>query len=333
MTQFLDVQPTRENHWRALVLFGRNVATYKFALGRALLELRARPGDLVGLDELALPYAHGICEHLKAAPKQATSSSSRFLDHCRDFNQGGIGEDQLRALTVELGFTNVIGAFHRLGPGDVGRRFFVDERRESRGIRLTDELRRLDEGASAGDLIQENEARWRLVETAWELGVGRALISFDRETEELFTSRAARRVNVTSSRAALNGYQKGHCFYCFAPLAMEAAVDVDHFIPWSLRRALGLNLDGVWNLVLSCPRCNRGRDGKFDLIPAPPLLNRLHTRNEFLIGSHHPLRETLIQQTGTSTEERAGFMQEAYEAAVQARVARWSPSDVGEPTF
>src|ERR1700751_1387904 len=168
MTQFLDVQPTRENHSRALVLFGRNVATYKFALGRALLELRAQPGDLVRLAELALPSPRAISEHLKAAPKQATSTSSRFLDHCRSFNQGDIGEDQLRGLTVQLGFNNVIDAFHRLGPGAPGRRFFIDERRENKGIRLTEELRALNEGVSAADLVAENEARWRLVETAWE---------------------------------------------------------------------------------------------------------------------------------------------------------------------
>jgi hypothetical protein len=32
--QFLEVQPSIENYWRALILFGRNVASYKFALGR-----------------------------------------------------------------------------------------------------------------------------------------------------------------------------------------------------------------------------------------------------------------------------------------------------------
>ena len=57
MTQFLEVQPSVENYWRALILFGRNVASYKFALGKALLELRTAPGDLVKLDDLALPFA------------------------------------------------------------------------------------------------------------------------------------------------------------------------------------------------------------------------------------------------------------------------------------
>jgi hypothetical protein len=41
--QFLEVQPSVENCWRALILFGLNVASYKFALGKALLELRGAP--------------------------------------------------------------------------------------------------------------------------------------------------------------------------------------------------------------------------------------------------------------------------------------------------
>jgi hypothetical protein len=113
--QFLEVQPSVENYWRALILFGRNVASYKFALGKALLELRGAPGDLIKLDDLALPFARNICEHLHNAPKQATSPSSKFLEACRKHNSGEISEQELRSVTVERGFNNVIDAFHRLG--------------------------------------------------------------------------------------------------------------------------------------------------------------------------------------------------------------------------
>ena len=39
VTHFTEVQPTLENYWRSVILFGRNVASYKFALGKSLLEL------------------------------------------------------------------------------------------------------------------------------------------------------------------------------------------------------------------------------------------------------------------------------------------------------
>ena len=43
-----------EDYWRGIVLFGRNVASYKFALAASLLELKPASGDLVRLEELAV---------------------------------------------------------------------------------------------------------------------------------------------------------------------------------------------------------------------------------------------------------------------------------------
>ena len=102
--------------------------------------------------------------------------------------------------------------------------------------------------------------------------------------------------------------------------------DVDHFFPHKLKQSnLHLNLDGVWNLVLSCQSCNRGVSGKFDRIPSLKLLERLHTRNEFLIGSHHPLRETLINQTGDSLEKRVGFLSKIYQEVQLNPLLAWEP--------
>jgi 5-methylcytosine-specific restriction endonuclease McrA len=124
------------------------------------------------------------------------------------------------------------------------------------------------------------------------------------------------RKSVTSSRGALNGYQKGRCFYCFTDLSLTGDTmntDVDHFFPHKLKQlGLGINLDGVWNLVLSCHTCNRGAMGKFDRISSERLLRRLHNRNEYFIGSHHPLRETLMQQTGMSAADRAAYLSCVY---------------------
>lgn len=336
MTPFLAVQPTLENHFRALILFGRNVATYKFALGKALLELSGRPDDLVRMDELAEPFARHLCTHLSSAPRQATSRTSGYLDVCRRANAGEVSADALRAATVTRGFNNVIDAFHRLGATDIPHRFFVDERATNGGIRLTDALRILVEQAAPAELEGETEARWRLVETAWELGVADTLIEYDAEAEQLIARPHNHRVAVTSSRAALNGYQKGHCFYCFAPISISAgplAADVDHVFPWSLRHILGGNVNGVWNLVLACRDCNRGSSGKHDCVPALDLVERLHRRNEFLITSHHPLRETLMAQTGASATGRIAFLQRNHTAALTARIVQWHASSRAAASF
>lgn len=91
MTDFLAKAPTLDANWRAVVpscrravlLFGRNVASYKFALAKTLLGLAGRADDRVPLEDLAVPFARHLCEHLKLAEKQTTSKSSKFLDECR----------------------------------------------------------------------------------------------------------------------------------------------------------------------------------------------------------------------------------------------------------
>ncbi len=69
-----------------------------------------------------------------------------------------------------------------------------------------------------------------------------------------------------------------------------------------------MDLDGPWNLVLACTTCNRGLAGKFANIPHRRYLQRLYTRNEYLIASHHPLRETLMLSTGIKPAARRQFL-------------------------
>jgi hypothetical protein len=336
MNGFLNVEPTTENRWRAIILFGRNTASFKFALGEALLGAGTAPGDLIRLDELALPYAKAICRHLQNAPKQITTSSGQFLKACVSWNEGVVDDEALRDVTVRLGFNNVVDAFHNIG-GELGVRFFIDERRDSKGIRLTDEFRRLAADRQAGDLVHEVEARWRLVETAWELGVVVPLVSYDPDGLDFGADLRGRRVTVTSARGALNGYQKGRCFYCFGSISIvpgsDELADIDHFIPHVLGAWLPGNINGVWNLVLACRDCNRGGMGKSDRMPSARLLDRIHARNEFLISSHHPLRETLIAQTGSTECDRASFLRLAHMEAMALRVADWHPVQKAEVAF
>jgi len=323
--------PTASDQWRAIILFGRNVASYKFALAKALHQLAPEAGTLVKLEDLALPFALQICEHLRIEDKQATSRSSAFLDGCRQFNDGGINESQLAALAAARGFANVIDAFHVLGSEDTPLRFFVDERTANRGIRITDEFGALSEKPDFSDLGLEVESRWRLVETAWRLQLARSMVvSHDADTSALLLpDHANRRKPVTSSRSALNGYQQGKCFYCSCAISItesEQLADVDHFFPHKLKQAgFGSAIDGVWNLVLACQGCNRGIDGKADRLPTEEFLERLHTRNEYLITSHHPLRETLLLQTAPGTAQRWSYLTGLYTRAWAVLIHRWRP--------
>ena len=94
-------------------------------------------------------------------------------------------------------------------------------------------------------------------------------------------------------------------------------------------------INGVANLVLSCAECNRGYQGKFDHLPAVNLLQRLYFLNEYLITSHHPLRETLIAQTGFTESARRGFLQDAYNCATLTMGGgkKWEPGRKGIDIF
>jgi hypothetical protein len=331
--QFISHNPTVEDCWRGVVLYGRNTASYKFALASALLSLKPQSGELIKLENLAPLFAGSIAEHLKVAPKQITTANGKFIQACLAFNQD---QDLSRLVdaAVAHGFANVIDAFHIVGSSPVHHAFFIDERKAYRGIRITDEFSQMLAGMQAVNLGEEVAARWSLVETAWNLGVSANLLAVQHDDAlcELFAIDASqRRRSVTSSRSALNGYQKGRCFYCNAELQLigdRMNTDVDHFFPHRLKQAdLGVNLDGVWNLVLACPSCNRGPKGKFDRIPSMRLLQLLHQRNEYLIGSHHPLRETLMQQTGAQLDQRVGFLNGIYAKVQLSPAMAWEPHE------
>ena len=49
--------------------------------------------------------------------------------------------------------------------------------------------------------------------------------------------------------------------------------------------------------MLACSECN-GAAEKGAKVPSLPLLERLNKRNEYLISSNHPLKETIDQADG-----------------------------------
>ena len=320
--------------WRAIILYGRNVATYKFALAKSLLELSQDGVETVTLDDLAAPFSHHICEHLNNADKQITSRTSTFLEACRAFNRGEIERDQLLRTTTQHGFNNVIDAFHVVNSEDVPTRFFLDERTgKTKGIRITDDLLNLHAHPQVTSLPSEVESRWRLVESAWTLKMPRAALTVEHEPSTgllVPDTRLWRRQPITAARDALNGYQQGRCFYCNATISVtandETLADVDHFFPHTLKQMGVVDpIDGVWNLVLACQMCNRGPNGKSARLPTLRYLEKLNARNTYLIDSHHPLRDTLQHQTGRTQRDRELFLQRSYDTAKALLIHTWSP--------
>ena len=91
-----------------------------------------------------------LCDHLKENEKQITSSNSKFLNTLKKSINGEIKVEERNHITKKLGFVNVIDAFHEVNGKTIPKRFFIDERKENSGIRLTDHFYKLFE-------LQESE--------------------------------------------------------------------------------------------------------------------------------------------------------------------------------
>lgn len=91
------------------------------------------------------------------------------------------------------------------------------------------------------------------------------------------------------------------------------------------------NLDGVWNLVLACSSCNSKKNAQR---PHSKYLEKLYRRNEFYIGSNHPLKETLINQTGDTPKKRRAFLLNTYQKVGELGLLQsWQVDEVEAKAF
>lgn len=329
MWEFIEKDVSTETTWRALILFGANSATYKFAFAKSLLKFINEGKSSVTLRELSIPFADSIVEHLKINDRQGTNPSSKFLDYCRQYNLGEITSEELYHQTEILGFNVVVNAFQNLNGSIIPNEFYE---RSNRNIIFKDNLLQMKDNVQFVNLEHEVEARWKLVETAWSLNINSNLleVEYDIDQSTLFIqNNIMRRVDITSVRDALNGYQKGKCFYSEFDVFIEKnhpkVCEVDHFFPHINKiehGKSGANINGVWNLVLSDPDVNLEKRTK---IPNKEFVMKLYRRNEYYIESKHPLAETIINQTGNSSIARRNFIQKQFDIALQNSLQIWNP--------
>jgi hypothetical protein len=157
-------------HWRSILLFGSNTATYKFALDGALLEVARSGNDQITLADLAVPFADKMCRHIELETRQATNPRSAFLNACRAYNSESIDRDELLGVTMNQGFRYVLDAFHRVVGDNVDPFYRIEGSGSTRKVILSGDLLAMDSRLTSL-LDQELEARWRLVESVWTMGV------------------------------------------------------------------------------------------------------------------------------------------------------------------
>ncbi|WP_460546319.1 hypothetical protein, partial [Echinicola sediminis] len=256
---------------------------------------------------------------------------------------GLIDEAELLNHTEKLGFVNVVDAFQNVNGGQIPNLFYEkDYSNGNKRIVITDDLLKLKESFHFQNFENVTEARWKLVETAWNLKINPNLleVKYDEDASLFFLENdLMKRIDITSVRDSLNGYQKGKCFYSSLDISIiQGSSDichVDHFLPHvnkPLHAEYGANINGVWNLVLAHSSMNSTKE-KGAKVPNKKYLERLFNRNEFYINSKHPLAETIINQTGKTKELRRAFLEKQYNLALENSIVTWTPSEELEGTF
>ena len=151
------------------------------------------------------------------------------MNGCRSFLSDELDYLDLLKLTEQKGFVNVVDAFQNINGGEIPNPFYhKDYIGRKKEIIITDELLKLKENFHFQNFEQEVEARWNLVETAWNLNINPNLleVKYDEKNALFFVeSNLMKRKDVTSVKDALNGYQKGKCFYSFQNISINSKSD------------------------------------------------------------------------------------------------------------
>ena len=314
-------EPTPEQYWRGLILFGVNVSTYKLGLGQLLLRYGIEGRDTIPLEDLShdfLQLYQRRCEDGKPQMGQKGRitcvekeiQSIRHQDKDPNDAASTIGRIALSNMVLQK-FNNLLGRsipepFYSFQPGDDS----ITLNSNMFEVSSSDKLKELYEG--------EILSRWDLLEHAFERTCISPLVAEERL---IYLQNWQDRKNLTPLVPLLQGYQVGRCFYCGEPLH---DVHIDHVIPYS---AVGHN--EVWNLVLTDCDCN---SQKQDSMPSWKFLDKLMIRNEYYIASSHPLKDEIIRSLGKTSQQRKQNVKKQFDDALAYKGRYWRGNEKYDPS-
>ena len=287
---------TSEDHWKAITLYGRNTATYKMALGLALMNLCEQNKTEVSWGTLSKEFFGEYLRRLDIdSPMPQAGLKGRLTKMERivgDYKAGKMGEGAAIERVGSEAFDDVIRIFHNvMGVGDISGGLFY-RYDFGKKIYLTDETHSLAL-SSKDQLRQELSGRWGLLEGAF--AKMHSNFSLSNDLRQIYIHNATERKNLTGNIEFLQGYQANACFYCGLPM-VAGDIHVDHLLPRQVVRN-----DDVWNLVLAHSHCN---EHKSDMIVGRHYVEKLIQRNENVMGSNHPMKKEIEDKLGASAAKR-----------------------------
>ncbi len=297
------MQFSARDHWKALVLFGLNTATYKIAFGKVLLEFARSGQSTVSWEQLSKAFLDQYIARLSVeSPMPQMSYEGRLTVMERIVARYRAGALDYGDAIGEVGFNafnDVLPSFPRLGRrADFAGMFYQYE--PGKSLSVTDSVFQIyDERPD--ELAAELDSRWGLLEGAFK--IGNEAYHLNNDLRLIYIENGYERKNLTDNIPFLQGYQGNTCFYCGE--AIDATdIAVDHLLP----RQVVMH-DEIWNLVLAHNLCNAH---KTDRLVGPHFVQKLIARNENIMGSNHPWKKRIEAAIGTTPTKRRITVKEHY---------------------
>lgn len=289
--------------WQGVIQYGKNMSTYKMAVGWLLIKYAMNNQDKVYLDDLAGDFFHLYKDRISNGQRQIKQVGRHtFVEQeVWALDSGNISESEaIENVKRKSLMGMVLPRFNTIHGKNIPVPFYTFDQRV-----LSLNKNALNLFADVGNVFLRDHvvARWGMLEHAFtERGFAESLTLDDKL--EHFMHRT-KRTNIARFTDVLSSYQNNRCFYCEREIYQES--DVDHVIPRKI-----IQHDEVWNLVLSHAMCNRE---KSDKIPSTRFIEKLIKRNEDVMNSEHPLKERMRLDVGKNYVERRGQVVDAVQKA------------------
>ncbi len=319
-------EPTSKDWWRALILYGNNMSTYKMGLGDLLINYANKNKEKIPLRELSEDFLDIYQQRVNDGKHQKKRTMIKGEEKGLTVIETELKKIKLGETTREKAIsvvqkdsleTMVLKKFHTVFNRQIPDPFYQVTK-----THLILQKNALDTFTDNQNkpLNHELSSRWELLEFGFENTKKEESLEVDFKSELVIKKN--KRTPISQLRPILNGYQRGNCFYC--GLKLDDSIEVDHVIPWS-----AVEHDEIWNLVLAHVDCNRLKTND---LPPKRYVKKLIQRNEIVLRSYLPLKEELKKVLGDSAPKRMEQVWMQYKIGVNKGLPIWGGSDKFDPS-
>ena len=319
-------EPTSKDWWRALILYGNNMSTYKMGLGDLLISYANKNKEKIPLRELSEDFLDIYQQRVNDGKHQKKRTMVKGEEKGLTVIETELKKIKLGETTREKAIsvvqkdsleTMVLKKFHTVFNRQIPDPFYQVTK-----THLILQKNALDTFTDNQNkpLNHELSSRWELLEFGFENTKKEESLEVDFKSELVIKKN--KRTPISQLRPILNGYQRGNCFYC--GLKLDDSIEVDHVIPWS-----AVEHDEIWNLVLAHVDCNRLKTND---LPPKRYVKKLIQRNEIVLRSYLPLKEELKKVLGDSAPKRMEQVWMQYKIGVNKGLPIWGGSDKFDPS-